>query len=565
MKPTKPAAPTQEQKQQATKAKAKQLVDKAEQQAKTIADKLVRLASAAELFHTKEGIGYGDVKVNGHRETWRVRSRAFRRWLTHAFFESYKGVPNAEAMNAALGVIEGTAYYKGPEREVCVRVAEQDGCLYLDLCDADWRAVEISTDGWQVITDPPVRFERNRGMLPLPEPQMGGSLDDLRGLLNIRDEQFPLVKAVLQAMVRPRGPYPVLNIEGEQGSAKSTTARVMKQLLDPASAPLRTLPREARDLFISASHAHVLAFDNVSTISEWISDDLCRLATGGGFSTRVLYEDAEEIIFEAMRPVILNGIEGTITRPDLADRAVRLTQEAIPDEQRKSEKVFWREFEEAHPQLLGALLDSVVIGLRNLPHVVLDRLPRMADFALFAVACENVDPAESEFLAVYAANRAEANVETLDQDPLTAILLGLIEHTGEFDDTANALLQRINGIAEVENPQMKRSKHWPRDPSALGSRLRRKAKSLRDIGIDIEFYREPGGTRARKIKIANRADNAGKTPSYASRSVPLAGQMGQAGPPGRQNGQLVDEPMPPRPRSRFVYRDRPPRPTDGED
>ena len=163
-------------------------------------------------------------------------------------------------------------------------------------------------------------------MQPLPTPEKGGSIDTLRHFLNVQDAQdFVLVVAWALAALRDAGPYPVLVLSGEQGSAKSTFSTILRSLLDPRTAPLRALPREERDLFITATRSHVLAFDNVSGLPPWISDALCRIATGGGFAVRQLYTDQEEVLLDAARPVILNGIEDIVTRPDLADRAIFLT------------------------------------------------------------------------------------------------------------------------------------------------------------------------------------------------------------------------------------------------
>ena len=136
-------------------------------------------------------------------------------------------------------------------------------------------------------------------------------------------------------------------------------------------------------------NGHVLAFDNLSGLPAWLSDTLCRLASGGAFSTRRLFTDQDEILFTAARPVILNGIEDIITRPDLADRAILLGLAPIAERQRRPEHVLWREFELARPHILGALVDAAAYGLRMRPHVRLQRLPRMADFALWATACES--------------------------------------------------------------------------------------------------------------------------------------------------------------------------------
>ena len=226
---------------------------------------LIELAQSAELFHTAGGIGFADLHIDGHRETWPIRAKGFRRWLTRRFFKSTAGAPNSEAMQSALNVIEAKAHFDAPERAIHIRVGGLDGRLYLDLCDAAWRAVEIDASGWRVIDDPPVRFRRAAGMQPLPTPAQGGSIKMLRSFLNLKSNaDFVLAVAWALAVLRDRGPYPVLVFSGEQGSAKSTFSAILRALLDPNTAPLRALPREDRDLFIAATNGHVLAFDNVS-------------------------------------------------------------------------------------------------------------------------------------------------------------------------------------------------------------------------------------------------------------------------------------------------------------
>src|SRR3974390_724986 len=236
---------------------------------------------------------------------------------------------------------------------------------------------------------PPVRFRRTPGMLPLPVPERGGSIETLRSFLNLPSgDGFVLIVAWLLAALRAGGPYPLLAISGEQGSAKTVLSKILKALVDPNAAPVRALSREQRELMIAANNSYLLAFDNLSGLPHWLSDALCRIATGGSFAVRRLYTDDEEVLFEAARPILLNGIEEVISRPDLGDRAIFLTLAPISEAQRRLENELWREFEVARPRILGALLDAVVHGLRAVDRVPRDRLPRMADFALWATACE---------------------------------------------------------------------------------------------------------------------------------------------------------------------------------
>jgi hypothetical protein len=230
-----------------------------------------------------------------------------------------------------------------------------------------------------------------------------------------------LVAAWLLGALRAGGPYPVLAIAGEQGSAKTVLSKLLRALIDPSVAPVRALPRNERELFIAASNGHVLAFDNLSGLPPWLSDTLCRLTSGGAFSTRRLFTHQDEILFAAARPVILNGIEDVITRPDLADRAILLMLAPIAERQRRPEHALWREFELARPYIFGALLDAAAQGLRMLQRVCLQRLPRMADFALWATACESAFRPAGTLETAYSNNRRDAIENMVDADPVAAL------------------------------------------------------------------------------------------------------------------------------------------------
>jgi hypothetical protein len=485
--------------------RVQQMVDEAEDVGagkEPQAEILIRLAeTSAELFRDSEGIGYADVRIGGHRETWRVGSRGFRLWLTQRYYRARGGAPNATAMQAALNVIAARAQFDGVERAVYVRVAGAGDRLYLDLCDPTWRAVEIDAAGWRVIVEPPVRFRRARGMLPLPAPVAGGDITALRPFLNLRaDADFTLTVAWLLGALRGRGPYPTLALTGEHGAAKTTFARILRALIDPNAAPLRSLPREDRDLFIAATNGYVMAFDNVSSLPDWLSDSLCRLATGGGFATRELYSDADETLFDAMRPAILNGIEDYVTRPDLADRSIELMLAEIPDERRMTEERLWAEFEAVRPVLLGALLDAVAGGLAALPSTTLDRMPRMADFARWAVACEQALPWPSgTFLTAYSANRSLMVETTIEADLVATAVRDLVIRRQRWQGSPSELLAELNGAASEET---RRLRHWPKAPNVMSNRLRRATPNLRKVGINVRTDRAARRGRDRRIDLS---------------------------------------------------------------
>ena len=469
---------------------------------------LIEIGRTAELWHTPAGEAFATVDAGGHKENLPLKSMAFREWLNRRFYEESRGKSAAggAAMQTAIEVLSGNARFAGKERESYVRLAHSQDRVYLDLGDSEWRAVEVSPTGWRVVDNAPVRFRRARGMLALPDPVHDGSLDVLREYVNTPDDDaWTLLLAWLVAIFSS-GPYPVLILQGEQGSAKSFTARVLRSLVDPNSSGVRTAPRDAHDLMIAARNSWVIAYDNLSGLPPWLSDAVCRLATGGGFATRELYSDLEETLIEAKRPVVVNGIDDMAARDDLRDRSIILTLPAIAEADRREEGSLWAAFEADRPAILGGLLDAVAVALLNKSTTHLARLPRMADFAKWVVAAEPALPWEAgHFLTAYAENR-QAAVETgLADSVLAQTILAHIETAGEmgWTGTAKQLLEVLGG--EVEE-SVRRSKNWPSSTRSLGNRLRRLAPALRAVGVSVDFMRE-AHTRRRLILIRKDSGN----------------------------------------------------------
>ena len=245
--------------------------------------------------------------------------------------------------------------------------------------------------------------------------------------------------------------------------------------------------------------------DNLSGLPPWLSDTLCRLTSGGAFSTRRLFTDQDEILFAAARPIILNGIEEVITRPDLADRAILLMLAPIAERQRRPETALWREFELARPHILGALLNAAAHGLHMLPQVRLQRLPRMADFALWATACESAFRLAGTRETAYSNNRRDAIENIVDADPVAAHVRELMADRAQWTGSASDLLQVGINVGGNAMAAWTRS-GWPKSPRALAGRLRRAQPFLRTLGIEIVFGRE-GRLGTRTIRITAMGEN----------------------------------------------------------
>jgi hypothetical protein len=479
-----------------------------------VADSQAVLGAPVSLFHTATGVAYADLELDQHRETWPIRSKQFHAWLRRRHYERTGEALGSATIRSILELLEARAQFDAPERTIHIRVAQYEGRVYLDLADSRWRAVEVGPEGWRIMTHPPVRFRRAAGMLPLPLPERGGSIETLASLLNIsaRDDQVLVVSWLLGALQQP-GPFPLLAVVGEQGSAKTVLSKILRALIDPNVAPVRALPREERELMIAANNGHVLAFDNLSSLPPWLSDALCRLASGGSFALRQLYTDADEVLFQAARPTILNGIEDVVTRQDLADRAIFLTMASLRDEQRRPEAEIWREFELARPRILGVLLDAVAHGLRMRDRIRLARLPRMADFAQWATACETALWSQGTFRRAYDANRRRAVEEVVDADPVAACVRRMMAKQARWSGTASELLDAA--ALGSDRYLAGRSADWPKSARALAGRLRRSQAFLRTLGIEIAFQRE-GREGHRIIKMTLRVDVSPPSPSALS-------------------------------------------------
>ncbi|UQA57137.1 DNA polymerase [Polyangium aurulentum] len=466
------------------------------------ATQLLALTEGMELFHAPDGRAFATLEENGHHETWEVRGQTFSQWLQRRFFRLTEGTPSKQAMQDALSVLEARARFDGPSEPVHVRVAEKDGAVYLDLGAPDWRAVEITPRGWQIVATPPVKFARHRGMEQLPTPVPGGHISELRPYVNVgSDEAFVLLVSWLVGAMRPSGPYAIAVLQGEQASAKSTTARVLRRLIDPSTAPVRGTPRDVRDLMITAQNGWVLAYDNLSGLPVWLSDALCCIATGAGQSTRRLRTDADEVIFSASRPIIMNGIDAIAERADLADRSMVITLPPIPEDKRQDEATFRASFERTAPRILGALLDGVSTALRNIHSVTLPYKPRMADFALWATAAEtSFGWTQGTFIKAYSENKAQAVEISLDADLVATAVRDLLEHwpSGTWEGSATELHAVLRGLV----PQHAlRTRDWPQAPNALTNRLRRVAPAMRAVGIICEDLPRSGKTGMRKLRL----------------------------------------------------------------
>lgn len=381
------------------------------------ADIIVSDAQATDAFFHWQGVPYVEVSRQGRKETLLVGSETYARLLRVRYHKTHGRVCKAEWVKNATDLLCALAVEEGEEIPVYVRLAHVGGRLYIDLADRERHVVEIDGDGYRVMqSEAAVRFLRTDKMLPLPIPQPGGTLEDLNPFVNVEDEDFPLLVGAILGMLQPDGTLPVLSIIGGDGRAKTCLAIVILMLIDPSIIKGCAPPENNEDLVLAVQQRWVYFIDNLSEIKPWLSDALCRLATGGATERRTKYKDRDTSLFLAKRPVLTTSIVDVVRAADLGSRTIKADLPSV-HAKRKPEAQLWREFSEARPRILGALYTAVAAAIRNLPNTTVDNLPRLADWALWVTAAEPATglPAGS-ILSAYRDARNAAVKDLLSSD-----------------------------------------------------------------------------------------------------------------------------------------------------
>jgi len=427
---------------------------------------------------------------------------SLRGQLARVYFQTRGKAASQQALSDAMAVLEGMAQEADP-RELYLRVAQHDDALWLDLGDATGRAIRIDGSGWTVEDTVPVLFKRTSLNTALPEPEHG-DLDELWGWVNTPASDRPLILAYLVAALYSNAPHPVLGLFGEQGCAKSTTTKVIVSLIDPSPVPIRKAPRDAEAWVTAAAGSWMVGLDNLSDINAWLSDSLCRAVTGEGDVRRRLYTDAEHQVFSFRRCLILNSIDAGALRGDLAERMLPVHLEPIPEDHRLAEEELWPAWHEAHPRLLGAVLDLAARVARVKPEVSLPSKPRMADFAKVVAAVDRVLGGDG--LSRYLSKQRSLATDTLTGD---SFVMAITTKITDFEGSSADLLDYLHP-AEGRLPR-----DWPSNARAATQRIHRYAPALRKAGWTVE---DDGGQNHRNVVLwtLRHPEKAGISSSPAS-------------------------------------------------
>lgn len=443
-----------------------------------------------ELFHDENRDSFALVK--SVQETYRLTGGKFKSWLMAAFYKEHGKAARDQSVREALQVLDGLAQHDGEQKAIHIRVAQVEEAIFVDLAQpGNSVAAKIEAGSWALVQEHEVRFLRPDTMRPLPTPIAGSAgIDALWQLVNVPEGARLLVLAWLLECLRPNGVFPVLELLGEAGSAKSTTQGILRMLIDPNGSNLRNPPKTVEDVFVSAGVNWIVSFENVSHLTPAMQDAMCVLATGGGYAKRKLYSDGEESVINAKRPLVLNSISACVMAHDLIDRSICVELPRV--QTRREDGDIQREFEAAYPTLLASLFYLMAQTLKQLPTA---RLPeseniRLTGFARLGVAMERALGApDGEFLRQFHAARQESITRTIDSSPVATALMEWFEARQH----APAEMPVKSLLMEVERYKPHGADAWPKTAKGFGDALRRAAPSLRYLGVEAKSLGKIGG------------------------------------------------------------------------
>jgi hypothetical protein len=431
----------------------------------------LKLVKDCKLINDLHGKPYIRLKPENAEVTYwmEIGSKKFLRHLRYLYIKENTNLDDMKKdVSEGIEMLKDIAAVECKPEPVFSRFAYAGDTVYLGLNDEKQQVVEITAKDWNVIRESPVPFIYPTKSLSIPAPIRGGSLNDFRELLNLDEKSFIFIVAWLLMALRGKGPYPLLNLIGPAGSAKTTLATMLRSIIDPVISPLTTKSKGVHDLNVVAANNAILSLNNVSNLSDEMSDTLCAISTEGGAANRSLYTDSGEASLDNYRPVIINGIAPVVIRGDLIDRTLFVYISRITQKKRRTEVAVMAEFEAKRAGILGALLDGVVSALKHFDIIQLDSLPRMADFAQWvSAAAIGMHGELDSFMSFYNTNQEDALGDSLEYSPTAQAILALMPNPGAWKGTASKLLK------ELKNKHDKNHGKLPNTAQKLSNELTR--------------------------------------------------------------------------------------------
>ena len=386
---------------------------------------------------------------------------------------------------------------------VHIRAARLDNEIWLDTGWSSGEVIRITAAGWEVCMDSPVVFTRSNVMGMLPDPRsVNGDVSALERYVNCSQRDMPLMWAVLITSWCDGAPQPVFSLLGGADSGKSTSMRLLMDLVDPSTTQSgASLPKDPRDFKALAKTRRVLSFDNVSHLDPSQSDYLARISTGGELMSRALYSDDDAHVTQLMRPVWINGIMSGFSRSDLASRSVMIEVEPIEAGSRVSSDELNERWELDRSIIFAGLLNMSSSVLATPKHVKRTGEHRLAEFEQNLAAIDDL-------YGTTGINQLREQTMSLSETVLNATPLGSVLCRKIEEERGGKLLpidsdsELLGHFSTQEFMQLVRNRASEEEARKLPNTTKAFGEALMRLKCDLE--------RVMKIRITKKRVRGGR-------------------------------------------------------
>lgn len=435
-------------------------------------------------FHDDENIGYVEIPGDSHRFML-LQSIEFEQYIRHYYRNKYRKSLKKDAIKQLIDTLDAEAEY-GELRKIYFRCAYVNDCVYYYIADADENVIIIDKQGYRVEKNTSIPFIKNNKMkeqvLPLESPYSLREITEKYWCF--KDEKYKILHDVLLVSRFLPHIVPVIAVYlGTMGSAKTTSMKQDKMVVDPNVIDVRVQPKNIGDLVLICKSQYMVCLDNLGKIKPEVSDLFCVSSTGGYYSVRLLYANRELNDVKVDTRINLTGINMPTDHPDFFDRTCTLELDALSEDDRKPVEEVMENFKAELPYLLDVIFKTLSEAMKIKDQVKLKRLPRMADWSIWGYAiAEALGYSGEKFLKIYNNNRAEVETNIIGEDIFATLILHLCRDKGYiFEGSATEILQDIKYVAKKENIDIRYD--FPRSPSTFSGRIMELKPLLKKEGI----------------------------------------------------------------------------------
>jgi len=371
-------------------------------------------------------------------------------------------------------------------------VRNSDNAICYSIGDIQGTVVTVKMGNWECAPSPDVcLFKPSSGGKEQVLPIRGGDINDIFDFVNINEELRPLFICLLVYYFVPDVQYPILALYGAKGSGKSTAASMLRALIDPNVAEFDTIDnKKIEDARVALSSSHLSVIDNISNISQEVSDLLCVLSTGGAHRKRSLYTDGDVHLSQIIKPLILTSVTQEIRREDLLSRTVLVEIQSLEEKQTFSS--LQEQFKSKLPSILGAIFDILSkIEIKDVPKT---GLIRMSDFHLYSRAISKVLGVEIDSLME--SNFLIQEEEAIGNSDTGEAVRNFMSDKSVYEATSS---EWVSVLSEIDQTFKKKQPVW------FARDMRRLGETFKAIGLKVEFTRTAD---MKTIKVTGRTTDS---------------------------------------------------------